>query len=359
MKYSDLVKFEPIESVVQLEQADSPAAARQLVQTFVISQRMAEQLCEVIFPNLQFKTPADNKGVLVVGNYGTGKSHLLSLISGLAEHGDLAKAVKDKAVAKAAGAIAGQFKVVRLELPATKKSLRNIICGRLEDFMAAEGLSFTFPSDQARREFFLGKLREKLKDPAFRKLPGFPLGEDEDILAMSDPPYYTTCPNPFLADFVRHFGRAYDPAEKYGREPLATDVSEGKNDALYNAHAYHTKVPPRAIARYVLHYTKPGDVVLDGFCGSGMTGVGVQLAGQPPADLRAAFEEEARKNRQPKPEWGIRPCILSDLSPIASFIAYNYNTPLDVARFEREAKHFFATIESELGWMYETVITTR
>ena len=219
---------------------------------------------------------------------------------------------------------------------------------------AVECLGMTFPSDQARREYFLGKLREKLKDPAFRKLPGFPLGEDDDILAMSDPPYYTACPNPFLADFVRHFGRVYDPAENYSREPLAIDVSEGKNDALYNAHAYHTKVPPRAIARYVLHYTKPGDVVLDGFCGSGMTGVGVQLAGQPPADLRAAFEEEARKNRQPKPEWGVRPCILSDLSPIASFIAYNYNTPLDVARFEREAKQFFAAIESELGWMYET-----
>ena len=63
MKYSDLVKFEPIESVIQLEQADSPAAVRQLVETFVISDRMAEQLCEVVFPNLQFKTPADNKGV--------------------------------------------------------------------------------------------------------------------------------------------------------------------------------------------------------------------------------------------------------------------------------------------------------
>jgi energy-coupling factor transporter ATP-binding protein EcfA2 len=147
MKYSDLVKFEPIESVIQLEQANSAAAVRQLVQTFVISKRMAEQLCDIVIPNLQFETPADNKGVLIVGNYGTGKSHLLSLISGLAEHADTVKVVKDKDVAKAAKAIAGKFKVVRLELPATKKSLRNIICGRLEDFMSGEGLSFTFPAD--------------------------------------------------------------------------------------------------------------------------------------------------------------------------------------------------------------------
>src|SRR5580704_14099046 len=104
MKYSDLVTFDPIESVIQLEQADSPAAVRQLVETFVISDRMAEQLCELVFPNLQFETPADNKGVLVVGNYGTGKSHLLSLISGLAEYRDIAKVVKNKDVAKAAKA---------------------------------------------------------------------------------------------------------------------------------------------------------------------------------------------------------------------------------------------------------------
>src|SRR5271157_641233 len=98
MKYRQLVGFEPIESVIQLEQADSPDAARQLVQTFVISDRMAEQLTDLVIPNLQFNTPADNKGVLVVGNYGTGKSHLLSLISGLAEHADTVNVVKDKDV---------------------------------------------------------------------------------------------------------------------------------------------------------------------------------------------------------------------------------------------------------------------
>ena len=81
MKYSDLVKFEPIESVIQLEQADSPAAVRQLVQTFVISKRMAEQLCDLVIPNLQFGMAADNKGVLIVGNYGTGKSHLFQQVS--------------------------------------------------------------------------------------------------------------------------------------------------------------------------------------------------------------------------------------------------------------------------------------
>ena len=147
MKYSDLVHFEPIESVIQLEQASSLAAVRQLVQTFVVSERMSEQLCDLVIPNLQFEAPADNKGVLIVGNYGTGKSHLLSLISGLAEYNEMATVVRDKDVAKSAKAISGKFKVVRLEIPATKKSLRSIICGRLEDFMADEGMTFNFPTD--------------------------------------------------------------------------------------------------------------------------------------------------------------------------------------------------------------------
>ena len=118
MKYSDLVKFEPIESVIQLEQADSPEAVRQLVQTFVISDRMAEQLCDLVIPNMQFEKPFDNKGVLIDGNYGTGRSHLLTLISGLAEHAEMASVVKNKDVAKAAKAIAGQARTAHDRPPA-------------------------------------------------------------------------------------------------------------------------------------------------------------------------------------------------------------------------------------------------
>ena len=74
-------------------------------------------------------------------------------------------------------------------------------------------LGLTFNNDEKRREYFLEKLREKLKDPEFRKIEGFPIGEDEDILAMSDPPYYTACPNPWIADFVTEW-EAKKPEKK-------------------------------------------------------------------------------------------------------------------------------------------------
>ncbi len=145
MKYRQLVNFEPIESVIQLEQADSHDLARRLVETFVVSDRMAEQLTDLGFAHLQFDKPADNKGVLVVGNYGTGKSHLLSFLSALAEHTDMLEVVKHKKVARAAKAITAGFKVARLEIGSTKKSLRNIVCGKLDDFLAGLGLSYSFP----------------------------------------------------------------------------------------------------------------------------------------------------------------------------------------------------------------------
>jgi hypothetical protein len=78
-----------------------------------------------------------------------------------------------------------------------------------------ECLGLTFPNDNKRREYFLEKLREKLKDPEFRKIEGFPIGSDEDILALSDPPYYTACPNPFIADFIKHYGKLYDSSKPY------------------------------------------------------------------------------------------------------------------------------------------------
>ena len=220
---------------------------------------------------------------------------------------------------------------------------------------SVECLGMSFASDEERRTYFLERLREKLRDPEFRKIEGFPIGSDEDILALSDPPYYTACPNPFITDFIRSYGRPYDPAEPYSREPFAADVSEGKNDPIYNAHSYHTKVPHKAIMRYILHYTQPGDVILDGFCGTGMTGVAAQMCGNPDPEFRAKIEQEWKNSGQnTSPDWGTRLSILNDLSPLATFIAYNYNIPFDAKIFQKEAMRVLTEVKAELSWMYET-----
>lgn len=243
-----------------------------------------------------------------------------------------------------------------------------------EEFVVDDGpvecLGMTFENDEKRREYFLEKLGEKLKSPEFRKIEGFPIGEDEDILALSDPPYYTACPNPFIEDFIKQYGKHYDPNVPYSKEPFAADVSEGKNDPIYNAHSYHTKVPHKAIMRYILHYTEPGDVVFDGFCGTGMTGVAAQFCGDKTTVESLGYkverdgsicQQEADENGKivwkPFSKLGARRAILNDLSPAATFIAYNYNTPLDVREFEWEAKRILKEVEEECGWMYETLHT--
>lgn len=145
MKYGDLIQFDPIETVVQLRDADKSATARQLVATYVISDEMAERLIKIAVPNLQFDEPADNKGLLVVGNYGTGKSHLMSLISAVAEHSDLVGSLTSKEVSKASFRIAGKFKVIRTEIGATTMSLRDIIVAELEEHLNILGVNFKFP----------------------------------------------------------------------------------------------------------------------------------------------------------------------------------------------------------------------
>ena len=171
---------------------------------------------------------------------------------------------------------------------------------------------------------------------------------------MSDPPYYTACLNPWLEDFVKHYGKPYDPAEGYSREPMAIDVSVGKTDALYKAHGYHTKVPHLAIVPSILHFTEPGDIVLDGFAGSGMTGVAAQWCGMAPASYRHQIEMEWKKAGLPAPRWGARRAVLNDLSPAATFIGANYNLPFDVDAFAKASRQVLSEVDRELGWMYET-----
>jgi len=104
-----------------------------------------------------------------------------------------------------------------------------------------ECLGRGFPSEESRRSHFLARLRQHLLDPGFREGEGFPLGEVEDILALSDTPYFTVCPNPFLKDVIAHHGRPYGPEEPFHSEPFALNIAAGKGETIYVAHSDYTK----------------------------------------------------------------------------------------------------------------------
>ena len=144
MRYGDLIQFEPIESVIQLLDANRPNEAKKLVATYVMSDDMAERITKQIIPQLSFDESVDHMGVLVVGNYGTGKSHLMSVLSLVAEDATYQPMIRHPKVAEAAGAIAGKFKVHRIEI-SSQMSLREIITQELESFLEKNGVSYTFP----------------------------------------------------------------------------------------------------------------------------------------------------------------------------------------------------------------------
>lgn len=111
-------------------------------------------------------------------------------------------------------------------------------------------------------------------------------------------------------------------------EPYTQNISSGKNTYVYDAHTYHTKVPPQGISLLIDYYTNPGEIVLDPFCGSGMTGV--------------ATLERGRRS------------ILSDLSPAAVFIAENLCTPIDEALYMGEVNKLLSETEKLAEKLYKT-----
>ncbi len=98
-----------------------------------------------------------------------------------------------------------------------------------------------------------------------------------------------------------------------------------------------------------------------------MTGVAASLCGDKKAVEALGYrvqedgtilkpeEEGGQTVWKPFSRLGARRAVLNDLSPAATFIAYNYNTPVDVETFAHEARRVLAEVEAECGWMYLTL----
>lgn len=221
-------------------------------------------------------------------------------------------------------------------------------------------LGITFNTEEERRAYFREELRKKL--PELKKMEGFPIGEDDDILNLSDPPYYTACPNPWLNDFIEEWEEEKKDLEEQGKrvvdfkvsEPYANDISEGKNNPFYTLHTYHTKVPHPAIMRYLLHYTQPGDIVFDGFAGTGMTGVAAKQCGNGDSSLKSRLAEEYKDKYKINPLWGERHAIVSDLAPAATFISANLNSKYNTNKVKASITRKIDNLYEKYKWMYET-----
>lgn len=214
----------------------------------------------------------------------------------------------------------------------------------------ANDLAISSASKTEELENANSKLRELLPD--LKRLPGCPTGGEEDILEMSFPPYYTACPNPFIEEWLDKLPKSKEKC-RTDPGPFSSDISEGKENIFYKAHSYPTKVPHPAIMRFILHYTQPGDVVLDGFAGTGMTGLAAQACGDPDPISKEAIEQELGADNI---RWGARNAILCDLGPSATFISAGVNLPINAAAFDNASKEVIASFNKDYGWLYKTSV---
>lgn len=145
MKYSELISFKPIESTIQLLETADKKVAQNMVQTYVMSDTMADNLKATVIDQLQMEEVIDNKAVMIVGNYGTGKSHLMSVIAAIATDAENVDFVQNKKFGKDMEIVAGKFEVLRLKVDGLTMPLREVILAEIEDDFANRGIDYTVP----------------------------------------------------------------------------------------------------------------------------------------------------------------------------------------------------------------------
>lgn len=147
MKYRDLIQFEPINEVIKIERLqDDDDYRKSVVRTFVFSEAYEKTIIPELCRNLDYTASYETYGLQIVGNYGTGKSHLMSLFSLIAENKDYLQYVSNDNARKVLANIAGKYKVIRFEI-ASDEGLWRIICYQIDKALKAWGINYSIMDD--------------------------------------------------------------------------------------------------------------------------------------------------------------------------------------------------------------------
>ena len=153
----------------------------------------------------------------------------------------------------------------------------------------------------------------------------------KEVAVLPEGCYSGDQPNPNLKAFVEQHLKEnpYDPeTDDYDTPAFDRPIATTKATAIYNMHTYWSKKPHDAIRQYIRHYTRPGDLVLDPFCGSGGTALAALVEG--------------------------RKAVAIDRSPAATFITKNYCAPVDADELQEAFEELKAKVKPEIDWLYET-----
>ena len=156
MKYSEILSFDPITDVIQFDNLKEKNYQIDLVKTFVYPDYFVDTVIPVIVDQLK-NNGTNQHGIQVVGNYGSGKSHLMSLIMLIAQHEEYLQYVSNDKAKEILAPIAGKFKVHYFEL-GTDMKLWDVVTYQLQNFLDANGVDFQFDPHS------LKMYREQLED---------------------------------------------------------------------------------------------------------------------------------------------------------------------------------------------------
>lgn len=148
MKYRDILQFDPITDVIQLDKLDRNDYREDIIKSFVYPDYFVETIIPEIVRNLKFGE-RNQKGIQIIGNYGTGKSHLMSLVSLIAENSAYLDKVTNKAAKDVMAHIAGKFKVHRFEMQ-TDQGLWKIVCFQIQRYLDELGVNYKFDPDSLK-----------------------------------------------------------------------------------------------------------------------------------------------------------------------------------------------------------------
>lgn len=146
MKYRELIQFDPIEEIIKFHKLSNENYRHSLIKTFVFSNTYEMAIIPNICRELDYTSSNETFGLQIVGDFGTGKSHLMSLFSLIAEDETLLPLVKSEKARQVLGVIAGKYKIIRFEM-GTKKDLWEVVCEQIDDALKAWGLDYSIAAD--------------------------------------------------------------------------------------------------------------------------------------------------------------------------------------------------------------------
>ncbi|MEK7395409.1 MAG: DNA methyltransferase, partial [Candidatus Poribacteria bacterium] len=113
------------------------------------------------------------------------------------------------------------------------------------------------------------------------------------------------------------------------KAPFSKNIEAKQHSPVYKMHRYFARRPHNVFSELIKHYTDEGDVILDPFCGGGVTVI-----------------EGLLLNRK---------VIGVDINPLATFVTEMEILPLNVDEFKREFNLLEQRVREKMNYLYRSI----